>query len=222
VFLLTAALVLPVLASRSSNQIGIRYVLPTLPLLCIFAGQSARWLVADKVENASRRLFQMVTWAAVLVAPLSLRFHPHHLAYFNALAGGPSEGSRHLVDSNIDWGQDLHALRKYLDENHIRDVGLAYFGTVIPSRAGIEGHKPPQGFPQPGWFAISVSFVQGRPHVLRDSQGDRVQVGLGDYSYFRFFKPTATIGYSINVYHLTQQDVSRYAYELQKLQRQSQ
>jgi hypothetical protein len=141
------------------------------------------------------------------------------LAYFNALVGGPSEGGWHLVDSNIDWGQDLYALRNYLDQHKIQDVGLAYFGTVLPASAGIEAHKPPQRFPQPGWYAISVNFVNGRPHVLRNSKGERIQVGLGDFSYFRFFKPVATIGYSINVYHLTQQDVSRYAFELQKLER---
>ena len=43
VCLLFAAAILPVLASGSANQIGIRYVLPTLPLLHLFAGQAARW-----------------------------------------------------------------------------------------------------------------------------------------------------------------------------------
>ncbi len=215
-FLLMSALVLPILASGSSNQIGIRYVLPTLPVLCVFAGQSARWL-----EGSSRHWTSRLVWVALVAAPLSLRFHPHHLAYFNAIAGGPVGGSRHLVDSNIDWGQDLHALKDYLDQHDVDDVGLAYFGTVVPATIGIQSHQPPSRYPQPGWHAISVNFVQGRPHALRDSKGDRIQVGIDEFGYFRFFEPVARIGYSINVYRLTQQDVERYALALRRMQLES-
>ena len=213
-FLLIAAAVLPVLASGSSNQIGIRYVLPTLPLLNLFAGQAARWL-----SDSRGRVVPLIVWAAVAMAPLALRFHPHHLAYFNVLAGGPVDGRWHLVDSNIDWGQDLHGLKAYLDKHpEVTDIGLAYFGTVIPSRIGIEAAAPPSRFPAPGWYAVSVNFIQGRPHAIRDANGDRTQVGIEEFGYFRFFQPVARIGYSIDVYHLTEQDVARYAFELRKLQ----
>ena len=212
-FLLLAAAVLPVLASGSANQIGIRYILPTLPLLHLFAGQATRWM-----SGSRGRVLQFLVWTAVVVAPLALRFHPHHLAYFNLLAGGPVGGRWHLVDSNIDWGQDLHALKAYLDRHDVKDVRLAYFGTVIPSRVGIEATAPPSWFPEPGWHAVSVNFVQGRPHAIRDANGDRTQVGLEEFGYFRFFEPVARIGYSIDVYHLTEQDVARYAFELRKLQ----
>ncbi|MEK6260873.1 MAG: glycosyltransferase family 39 protein [Planctomycetota bacterium] len=212
-FLLLAAAVLPVLASGSTNQIGIRYILPTLPLLHLFAGQAARWL-----SDSRGRAVPFLVWTAVAMAPLALRFHPHHLAYFNLLAGGPVGGRWHLVDSNIDWGQDLHALKAYLDQHDVKDVRLAYFGTVIPSRVGIEAAAPPSRFPAPGWFAVSVNFVQGRPHAIRDAHGDRTQVGIDEFGYFRFFRPVARIGYSIDVYHLTEQDVARYAFELRKLQ----
>ena len=212
-FLLIAAAVLPVLASGSSNQIGIRYVLPTLPLLHLFAGQAARWMSVSR-----GRVVPFLVWTAVVMAPLALRFHPHHLAYFNVLAGGPTGGRWHLVDSNIDWGQDLHALKAYLDQHDVQEIRLAYFGTVIPSRVGIEATAPPSRFPEPGWYAVSVNFVQGRPHAIRDANGDRTQVGIEEFGYFRFFQLVARIGYSIDVYHLTEQDVARYAFELRKLQ----
>lgn len=217
-FLLIAAAVLPVLASGSSNQIGIRYVLPTLPLLHLFAGQASRWM-----SYSQGRVVAVLVWAAVVMAPLSLRFHPHHLAYFNGLAGGPEGGRWHLVDSNIDWGQDLHALKAYLDSHpNVTQLRLAYFGTVIPSRVGIEASTPPSRFPQPGWYAVSVNFVQGRPHAIRDAHGSRTQVGIEEFGYFRYFQPVARIGYSIDVYHLSEQDVARYAFELRKLRDASQ
>ena len=40
---------------------------------------------------------------------------PHYLAYFNELAGGPANGFKELVDSNLDWGQDLKNLKLWLD-----------------------------------------------------------------------------------------------------------
>ena len=212
VCLLIAVAILPVLASGSANQIGIRYVLPTLPLLHLFAGQAARWL-----SESRRRVVWLIVWTATLTAPLALRFHPHHLAYFNVLAGGPSRGGWHLVDSNIDWGQDLHALKSFMDERQLHEIGLAYFGTVVPARIGINATPLPSRFPQPGWYAVSVNFVHGRPHALRDQNGDRTQVGIGEFGYFRFFEPVARIGYSIDVYHLTDRDIARYSHALRQL-----
>ena len=128
-------------------------------------------------------------------------------AYFNEVAGGPVNGGWHLADSNIDWGQDLHALRDYLKENKISDIGLAYYGTVLPSSIGINAHDPPFLIPKPGWYAISVSFVNGRPHVFGNHEGASVRVGVGELIYFRMFTPVTSIGYSINVYHLTYRDI---------------
>ena len=212
VCLLIAAAILPVLASGSANQIGVRYVLPTRPLLHLFAGQAARWL-----SDSRRRVVWLIVWAATLTAPLALRFHPHHLAYFNVLAGGPARGGWHLVDSNIDWGQDLHALKAFMDERQLHEIGLAYFGTVVPARIGINATPLPSRFPQPGWYAVSVNFVHGRPHAIRDQNGDRTQVGIGEFGYFRFFEPVARIGYSIDVYHLTDRDIARYSHALRQL-----
>ena len=44
----------------------------------------------------------------------SIKVAPDFLAYFNELAGGPANGYRHLVDSSLDWGQDLPKLKEWL------------------------------------------------------------------------------------------------------------
>lgn len=212
-FLLIAAMVLPVLAGRSGNQIGIRYILPALPVLCMFASPASRWLDPPRLLTYFNITVYRVLWVLILAAPLSLRFHPHHLAYFNGLAGGPENGAWHLVDSNIDWGQDLHGLRDYLDQKKLSDIGLAYFGTVSPESVGINAHDPPLNFPQPGWYAISVNFVHGRPHEFRNHENSTVRINMGDLAYFRIFEPVTSIGYSINVYHLTHRDVAKFQKE---------
>ena len=42
----------------------------------------------------------------------SLAAHPDYLAYFNALAGDDPE--RIVVDSDLDWGQDIKRLGQRL------------------------------------------------------------------------------------------------------------
>jgi hypothetical protein len=192
-------------AEGSRMQLGIRYVLPAIPFLILFASQAARWL--DFKVFPFRTLTTVVLAAWML---LSVRYHPDHLAYFNELAGGPLGGREHLLDSNLDWGQDLGGLKQYLDQHHIGEIGLAYFGTVPPSSLGIAYHIPPSRIPQPGRFAVSVNFEQGRPHWVRTPRGEIRPVDIGEFAYFRFFEPIARIGYSIDVFELSERDVAAW------------
>jgi len=192
------------LASFSRMQLGVRYVLPVLPLLYLFAaqcGQTADW--------PRRRAVAVAVAIGAVLSVASLRHHPHHLAYFNELAGGPQLGRWHLLDSNLDWGQDLDRLAAYLHARSVDEVGLAYFGTVPPAARGIRYRLPP-ATPMPGWYAISVNLVMGRPYAVRAPDGHLVSLGLDALGYFRFFEPVAHIGYSIDVFRLTDQDIARW------------
>ena len=59
------------------------------------------------------------------------------LAYFNALAGGHDGGDRVLLDSNLDWGQDLPRLAAWMRRERVASVQLAYQGADDPGRFGI-------------------------------------------------------------------------------------
>jgi hypothetical protein len=105
----------------------------------------------------------------------SFAVRPHYLAYFNGLAGGPAQGYRHLVDSSLDWGQDLPGLKLWLDANagppSAVPVYLSYFGTARPEHFGLEAILLPGYFdrreslaPAPlagGWYCISATMLQG-------------------------------------------------------------
>jgi len=192
-------------ASASGNQLGLRYVFPVIPLLIVFAASAARdWSSATTIRMGT-------VWGTGLLAIAALRFHPHHLSYFNELAGGPSRGVNHLVDSNLDWGQDLHSLRDYLHQHSSpKPLNLAYFGTASPSLLGIENQFPSSPQPQPGRYAISANFIAGRPHMLRDIDGRERQLALDELAPFRFFTPKAMMGYSIAYYEISPEDVARY------------
>ena len=68
------------------------------------------------------------------------------MSYFNEPAGGPENGHNHLVDSNIDWGQDLLELRDwYRQHPEARPFGLAYYHFLDPRLFGIDYQLPPLG-----------------------------------------------------------------------------
>ena len=225
--MVVSVLALLVPASLGANQIGIRYVLPVLPLLYLFASQVAMSLnAAESSFGKLRVLTRSLIVLAMVSLPLSLRYHPHHLAYFNEYAGGPVGGFHLLVDSNLDWGQDLHGLSDYLKREGIENPALAYFGCVHPHSLGIQFHIPPLWLPEQGDYAVSANFAQGRPFVVRlptatgeapiptrehpTQSDDLMAIPMDAYAYLRFFEPKARIGNSIYVYQLTQQDVENY------------
>jgi hypothetical protein len=205
IVILLPAVAMIALAESSPMQLGIRYALPAIPFFILFASQSVRWLDYRTFPFRTLTIVVLVGWML-----FSVRYHPYDLAYFNELAGGPVGGREHLLDSNLDWGQDLGGLKEYLDKQGIGEIGLAYFGTVPPKALGISYHIPPAPIPRPGRYAVSVNFEQGRPHWVRTPQNEIRPVNIGQFAYFRFFEPVARIGYSIDVFELTQEDVDRW------------
>ena len=188
--------------SMNHQSIGLRYVLPIYPFLFVIASEVAR-VAADRTSYTRLPAAVLVSWLVVA----SWSIHPHYLAYFNELIGGPSNGYKYLVDSNLDWGQDLKGLKRFMQANAIHEIALSYFGTDSPARYGIQYRRLPSmiltdpnaGRPSPApqakseWVAISATNLQG--------------VYFEDESLFEPFarrRPVATIGYSIFVYHLNE------------------
>ncbi len=198
---------------RSVAQ-SVRYVLPAFPFMFIAMGrvgvlfEPLRETLAEapKRNRGTRtglilRAFIAACLAANAVSVLSIC--PHFLAYFNEVAGGPSNGPRHLLFSNLDWGQDLFSLKDWIAENpEARPLGLAYFHFVDPALEGIEFELPPRAA-APGWYALSANFVHGMGFGVWDGRGRRCGVPEGTYSYFQQLTPTAMAGYSIYIYHLS-------------------
>ncbi len=149
-----------------------------------------------------------------------LRVHPHSLAYFNELAGGPENGYRHLLGSNIDWGQDLFRLKRWRDEHpDAGPLSLAYFNHIDPRIIGIEFTLPPVGVigappsergaardlgPHPGWYAVSVRLAYGNAGTPPDGKGGYRPVPFRGYEYFSHFDPVDKAGYSIFIYRISE------------------
>jgi len=116
-----AALVYLAMAMTSTINIGVRYVLPMLPLLAVGAAQQ----LARLLRNWRVAAWVLCGWLAVATTLA----YPFYIEYFNEFAGGTRNGSRYLVDSNYDWGQDAKRLQAWLSARGNPKIYLRFFGS---------------------------------------------------------------------------------------------
>jgi hypothetical protein len=222
VILLPGIVLLIFVSSQIGFSVHSRYIIPALPFFFI-------WIVkVGKSFQLKRPVIAILT--SILLAWSifsSLWVYPHSISYFNELTvilptpneprspqepegtpfivsllnSGSRNGGRHLLDSNIDWGQDLFYLEKWcLQHSEITEIGTAVYGsypleqTKTPTKS-----MPPINDPQTGWYALSVNYLYDREK---------------QYRYFFNLKPIAKVGYSIYIYHITLEDANRVRREM--------
>ena len=196
-----------VAAEASALQLGHRFLLPLLPFMFRLAGQAIMGIPWPLQRRQDAILLVVVIGLTIWLALDAVAIYPHHLSFFNDLAGGAANADRYLVDANLDWGQDLPALKATMQARHIPYVHLGYFGSAIPDIYGIR-YWPAPGFlhfvdgpesmafnpytPDPGWYAISrTSLRQGLVLTHPDL-----------YACFRSRLHDTRAGYSINLYNV--------------------
>lgn len=141
------------IAIESRFNIGHRHVMALYPFACIAMAPAGAWLEERGAKSAA---------VAALLASCLVSFvlaTPRYLSYFNVVAGGPRGASTHLVDSNLDWGQDLPRLKAWMDAHDVPEIDLAYFGTADPRAYGIKFRK----------IAMFIDFYPGLPVVRPES-----------------------------------------------------
>ncbi|HUS94464.1 MAG TPA: phospholipid carrier-dependent glycosyltransferase [Patescibacteria group bacterium] len=211
VFLILPAVLFFLVSMGSSLNIGYRHLLPILPFLYLLgSGMTALPAVTARLPLWEARLVKGMLIAVVAsVLIIDIILHPHYLSYFNILGGGPSNGHQILVDSNLDWGQDLLRLKKWMAHNEIEKVKLSWFGTADPGYYDID-YEPLPGLthhfdlwwdvpfdsetPEPGIYAISVSNLWEIPLEEKNV-----------FPWFRDRPPDDRIGYSIHIYMVTEE-----------------
>lgn len=191
---LSAFLAMIGMGMASHLNIGQRYMLLLYPLAVLVATDQLSALVASR----SRRWWMIHSWlAAGLLAWQAISavgIAPHYLSYFNSFCGGPRAGYRYLVDSSLDWGQDLPSLRRELEARGYHKVALAYFGTAQARVYGLRSVGWSQGDDPAAagcdWLAISATVLQGTNN------------GLSALSERFRDLPVVRVGYSIFLYDL--------------------
>jgi hypothetical protein len=161
-------------ALAGNLNIGARHLLPLYPAILVFAGLAARMpLPAPRL-----RVALLAALIAGSAAEVGLA-HPHHLGYFNTLAGGSRNGYRLMVDSSSDWGEGLGEVSRWLDARSKKQaagtppspVFISFFGNCDLSYYGLGPDKAvhlPQYYDNrpirpyalaPGTYIISATML---------------------------------------------------------------
>jgi len=187
-------------AVYSRMNIGLRHILPIYPFLFVWLGHHFALLWASRsvaTRCAGLLLGLWLVWS-------TLGAFPDYLAFFNQMVA--SRGRYQvLVDSNLDWGQDLKGLKQWMDVNKVPTIQLAYFGTADPAYYSIDAvHKP-------GTWSIVLTKPRMRSDD-RDAPYIAISathlVGLyfgpsNPYQKYLSQEPIAVIGGSIYVYKVS-------------------
>jgi hypothetical protein len=232
VILLPGLVLLLFVSSQSGFSVHSRYVIPALPFLFIWTSK------VGKVFLLRKRFLQVLVLIFLVWSIFSsLWIYPHSISYFNELSAilptpkepiapqepagrsfivtllnsGARNGGRHLLDSNIDWGQDIFYLERWrMKHSEIKEIYTALYSsyplekTKIPSKSMplLTNDSRSNWDPKPGWYAISVNHLYDRER---------------QYRHFLKLKPIDSAGYSIYIYHVTQEDANHLRKKIERL-----
>jgi hypothetical protein len=211
VIILPGIVLLFFVSSQMGFSVHSRYIIPALPFLFLWVSKVGRSFILKRPFIATLA-FTLLAWSVIS----SMCIYPHSISYFNELvailptpseprspkepegtsfivallSSGPRNGGRHLLDSNIDWGQDIFNLERwYYEHPEAVNMKIVYWGSYPIELTKLPfNEKPPVNAPLPGWHALSVNYIYSRER---------------QYRYFLNFEPIATAGYSIYIYHIT-------------------
>ncbi|MEM9368304.1 MAG: glycosyltransferase family 39 protein [Planctomycetota bacterium] len=209
-----------------------RYVLPCFPYVFIWMGGLAIYITTffqttfavgpqlSRIRDLPARrwigsgLGLLVLCLQCWTIVSSLWVYPHSISYFNELAGGPKRGPSHLLNSNVDWGQDLLFLRQWiLAQKPEADmpVHLAFYNHYNPFDLEVDGIQPwpfqrgdPTRVVPAGVYAISVNLLYEFPWPVRARSGHQYFIDSRPMAYLRDQEPIGWAGYSIRIFSADQ------------------
>jgi hypothetical protein len=208
IFCMAIWVFLYITASITSNlNIGIRHLLPIYPpliaLVTLIIISFYDRTNSEKLRYVSRAIFLgLVTWTILEV----VWAFPLYLPYFNELVGGSSGGYRYVVDSNLDWGQDLIRFSDWIKKEKISKITFDYFGWSDPayylgdayiwssSTRFVDAEDFKKRNQSDGWLAVSATFLQ-------NASGEG-QTATPNYLWLKAFQPITVIGHSIFIYRI--------------------
>lgn len=196
-------------ASPRMRKRGLYYAVPLAALWCVYWGAA----VTSNLNIGNRHLLPIYgpwyigcgalawltyarrTWLRSLCAVLlcagfadAAFAYPHYLAYFNAWVGGPDRGYLQLIDSSLDWGQDLKELGRWsVDERRAGRLRgrlfYDYFGLADAEYHPVLGEEFPFFYATeldpkrpvvivPGTYAVSATFLVDKARRIIDFESD--------------------------------------------------
>ncbi|MDR1053736.1 MAG: glycosyltransferase family 39 protein, partial [Planctomycetaceae bacterium] len=222
IVILTGLVLFIFVSSQTGFSLHPRYIVLVLPFAYIWisklgqsfakkhtvAGKAIGFAPEQTLRDAALAVFSFANYKTALAYILatittillcwtitsSVYYFPHSMSYFNELIGGAKKAPKHLLGSNIDWGQNSYFLKNWYMKNYATQpnrppLKIAYSSSIAPEHLGIKNHESPNSQePEAGWYAIGVNELYGSSK---------------QYDWLKQFKLVDMIGYSIYIYHIT-------------------
>lgn len=175
-----------IISMGSHLNLGWRHIMPIYPFLFVLAGS----LASPKFVSRFRLRAAAVTIGVGGLIITQIMAYPKEIGYFNSIAGGSKNGAAWLIDSNLDWGQDLPKLSVWMRAQHLTALPFVYYGWAKVDAFLTPLHLPTtaqlaRGETIHGYVAISIGQLYRRD---------------GAYDWLKAKTPVTTIGTSINVF----------------------
>ncbi|MFW6134518.1 MAG: ArnT family glycosyltransferase [Elusimicrobiota bacterium] len=189
-----------IVSVNTGINIGHRHLLPIYPIIFVLLG---------KVFNQKKAYINkksLIIGLPMIYVFFTQLYFPHYIPFFNILVT-PCNGYKYLLDSNLDWGQDLPGLKKYLSENGNPGLIFSYFGTASIKHYGIRYqnllgrrvHEQKSTInpynTKKEYLAVSANNLQGLYFKSKKIFG-----------WLKEKEPVKKIGYSIFVYDISKDE----------------
>jgi 4-amino-4-deoxy-L-arabinose transferase-like glycosyltransferase len=191
-----SAVVFMAFAVTGGMNIGVRHILPVYVFLSVPIGGAA-W----SLMHRNRSWIYAVVALLVFQAGSVLHAYPAYISYTNEAFGGPANSYKYVSDSSSEWGQQLNAVRRYVDARGIKNCWFAYFNQAmmdfrsfgIPCTPLLTAEYQTPDTPPAidGTVLISAAVLSG----FETGTGP-----LNPYGQFQKLKPAAVIDYGVFVY----------------------
>lgn len=207
VFFLPAVALIVLVSSQTGFNRHYRYVLPALPFGYIFLSG-----IANLIWNSRPgRYFVLSSLSMVILTGVSSS--PYHFSYFNEFAGGFRGGPRHLLNSNLDWGQDLLPLKRWLSTQKLSEpVYLAYTlpkKFIEPLNLGVQYRDIPK-IRKVSKGNVFFDFTRLKPgtYVIFVSRLFDID---SEFEVFRELEPDLIVGTTAYVYRINEEQLDRWS-----------
>jgi len=159
------AILLAVLPSKVN--LGVRHILPIYGPMAIIGSLGAVTLLTQAARRyAPAAAGFLLAWHCLS----SVMAHPDHLSYFNELAGSSPEEI--LVESDLDWGQDIRRLGDVLRSLNASEPRIALFTSADLRNQNLSpNHRLHPYEPVSGWVAISLTELKMKGLKMKQESG---------------------------------------------------
>lgn len=156
-------------AFTSKLTLGIRHILPVLPLIYILMA-----LALYEIETRTKKHWITVILLIAYILPIIISF-PHYINYTNAMVQPKNKTYEYFNDSDLDWGQQAQAIVKKVKADYPNEnIYSNYFwNPYILSYYGLDySDYNPENPPTDGIIIVTAT-----------------ELSWGNYGIFRATKP---------------------------------